>query len=62
MSIMLTIINVICSWVGLFAGAGYIYACARGMMRGEVFTPMAIALLVISAIVAFSCGSWIICH
>ena len=35
MSTMLTIINVICSWVGLFAGAGYIYACTRGACARE---------------------------
>ena len=62
MSIMLTIINVICGWVGFLGCALYVMACVRGMMRGEAFTPAAIAFLIISVVVAFSCGSWLVCH
>ena len=62
MSVMFTIINVACSWVGFMGCALYVLACARAMMNGEAFTPMHIVLLIVSVVVAFSCGSWIICH
>ena len=62
MSVMLTIINVMCSWIGLFACAGYVCACVRGMLNGEAFTPLAIVMLVVSVVVVWCCGGWIICH
>ena len=62
MSIMLTIINIICGWVGFLGCALYVMACVRGMMKGEAFTPLAIVLLIVSVVMVWCCGGWLICH